>query len=109
MNTKVMLDIAICDLCTTILGWECKEDYYHVNGQILEWSDFESIELPNKISVQNDNIDAILFFGDGTCEFHLENECDAINWGEFDDKTLKSVIKELNLILDKQNKGCYEK
>lgn len=65
------------------------------NGEIMEWDDLETISFFSPIPHENDRIDGILFFGDGTIEFHLENECDAINWADFTDDVIKMIIKEL--------------
>lgn len=65
------------------------------NGQIMEWQDLESVSLFNPIPYENDRIDGVLLFGDGTIEFHLEKECDAINWAEFSNDYIKMIIEEL--------------
>ncbi len=98
LKSKVLLDIALCKLCPTILGWEIADDKYIKNNIIIEWSDFEDIILKNEIPYKDDFIDSILFFGDGTCEFHLVKETDSLNWGDFDVNTIKKVIKELEKI-----------
>ena len=65
------------------------------NGVIMEWHDLESVSLFNPIPYENDRIDGVLLFGDGTIEFHLENEGDALNWAEFTNDYLKMIIREL--------------
>lgn len=70
------------------------------NGVIMEWHDLESVSLFNPIPYENDRIDGVLLFGDGTIEFHLENYGDALNWAEFSNDYLKMIIQEL------QEKQC---
>lgn len=65
------------------------------NGEIMEWHDLESVSLFNPIPYENDRIDGVLLFGDGTIEFHLENDGDALNWAEFSNDYLKMIIQEL--------------
>ena len=72
----------------------------NINGDIMEWHDLETIELFNPIPYEDDRIDGILFFGDGTIEFHLEKECDAINFADFSNDYIKMIIEEL------KNKQC---
>lgn len=70
------------------------------NGEIMEWHDLESVSLFNPIPYENDRIDGVLLFGDGTIEFHLENDGDALNWAEFSNDYIKMIIDEL------QGKQC---
>lgn len=65
------------------------------NGEIMEWHDLESLSLFNPIPYENDRIDGVLLFGDGTIEFHLENDGDALNWAEFTNDYIKMIIQEL--------------
>ena len=65
------------------------------NGEIMEWHDLESVSLFNPIPYENDRIDGVLLFGDGTIEFHLENDGDAINWADFSNDYIKMIIEEL--------------
>ena len=66
------------------------------NGEIMEWNDLESVSLFNPIPYENDRIDGVLLFGDGTIEFHLENDGDALNWAEFTNDYIKMIIDELH-------------
>lgn len=65
------------------------------NGELFEYYDYETISLNEDIVYDNDFIDFILFFGDGTIEFHLKNEQDAYNWSEFDNNIIIKVLKQL--------------
>ena len=44
---------------------------------------------------EDDVVDGVLFFGDGTIEFHLANDGDAVNWADFDVDFIKMIIREL--------------
>jgi hypothetical protein len=65
------------------------------NGEMMEWHDLESLSLFNPIPYKNDRIDGVLLFGDGTIEFHFENDGDAVNWAEFTNDYIKMIIEEL--------------
>jgi hypothetical protein len=101
MNINTNKKIALFDILTTrcieILQLTFDKDRNVIsNGEIMEWCDAEAISLSNPIPYDNDKIDAILFFGDGTIEFHLEKECDAINWYYFPTDFIKLVLEEIN-------------
>lgn len=101
MNRKTNKKIALFDIltsrCIEILQLTFDKDRNVIsNGEIMEWCDVEAISLSNPIPYDNDKIDAILFFGDGTIEFHLEKECDAINWYYFSTDFIKLVLEEIN-------------
>ena len=64
----------------------------------MEWTDHEVIDLPNEVELDEDSIDSVLIFGDGTIEFHLKNEQDAINWAEFSEEVVEKVIEQLELV-----------
>lgn len=90
-------------LIRDILGltWDGEINSYIVNGSTMEWTDHEVIDLPNEVELDEDSIDSILFFGDGTIEFHYKNEQDAINWAEFSEEVNEKVIEQLKLIWHK--------
>lgn len=69
-----------------------------VNDSKRELSDYEAIKLPNEIELDEDSIDGVLIFGDGTMEFHLKNEQDALNWAEFSEEVIEKVIEQLELV-----------
>ena len=96
MVTKIMLGDKLIELSMTILGLSSigNGEIYN-NGVLLDWDNFESIEI-EPIPYDEDNIDGVLIFGDATIEFHLENECDALNWADFDEKIIIQVIKKLS-------------
>lgn len=98
--------IALCDIltqhCMRILNLSTNDKGEIIrNKEIMEWSDMETISLFNPIPYDNDKIDAVLFFGDGTIEFHFEKECDARNWAEFSNDYIKLIIEEL------KDNQCY--
>jgi hypothetical protein len=98
MNTKLNLWDILITQCMNILelSWTDENEIQDKDGSILETYDFETIFLNTPISVDNDEIDCVLVFGDGCVEFHLKNDLDAVNWGEFDDEIIIKVIEDLS-------------
>lgn len=94
-----LYDILVSELITA-LELSVVEGGIMNNGEIMEWHDLESVSLFNPIPYENDRIDGVLLFGDGTIEFHLENDGDALNWAEFSNDYIKMIIQEL------QEKQC---
>lgn len=93
---KIVLGNKLNKECMRILNLSIDDDGCTINnGIIMDWNDLETISLFNPIPYDNDRIDGVLFFGDGTIEFHLENECDAINWADFTNDIIKMIIKDL--------------
>lgn len=41
----------------------------------------------------NDKIDAVMFFADGTIEFHLKKEKDAYNWSTFPLMVIEDILQ----------------
>jgi hypothetical protein len=83
-----------------IVGLEWSEEQnclkYKGSNEVLKWEQYESITLPNEVKEEKgDYIDAVLMFGDGTLEYHLKNEEDAINWSEFSAETNIDVLYQL--------------
>lgn len=93
---KIVLGNKLNKECMRILNLSIDDNGCTINnGIIMDWNDLETISLFNPIPYDNDRIDGVLFFGDGTMEFHLENECDAINWADFTNDIIKMIIKDL--------------
>ena len=80
------------------LTWNDETMAFALNDSPMEWTDYEVIDLPNKVELNKDSIDGVLFFGDGTIEFRLKNEQDAINWAEFSKEVIEKVIEQLELV-----------
>ena len=80
------------------LTWNDETNSYMVNSSPMERTDYETIKLPNEIDLDEDSIDSVLIFGDGTIEFHLKNEQDAINWAEFSEEINEKVIEQLERV-----------
>ena len=80
------------------LTWSDETMAFALNDSPMEWTDYETIDLPNEVELDEDSIDGVLFFGDGTIEFHLKNEQDAINWAEFSEEINEKVIEQLELV-----------
>ena len=93
-------NIRLMILIRDILGltWNDEANSFMVNGSTMEWTDHEVIDLPNEVELDEDFIDGVLIFGDGTIEFHYKNEQDAINWTEFSDEVIEKVIEQLELV-----------
>ena len=83
-----------------ILGLSWNDETYSlmVDDSPMEWTDHEAIHLPNEVELDEDSIDGVLIFGDGTIEFHLKNEQDAINWAKFSEEVVEKVIGQLGLV-----------
>ena len=97
---KLSNEIRLMTLIRGILGLTWNDETYSlmVNGSTMEWTDHEAIDLPNEVKLDEDYIDGVLLFGDGTIEFHYKNEQDAINWTEFSDEVIEKVIEQLELV-----------
>ena len=63
----------ITALICGILGLSWNDETYSlmVDDSPMEWTDCETIDLPNEVKLDEDSIDGVLIFGDGTIEFHL--------------------------------------
>ena len=80
------------------LTWSDETMAFALNDSPMEWTDYEVIDLPNEVELDEDSIDGVLIFGDGTMEFHLKNEQDAPNWAEFSEEVIEKVIGQLELV-----------
>ena len=80
------------------LTWNDETNSYMVNSSPMERTDYETIKLPNEIDLDEDSIDSVLIFGNGTIEFHLKNEQDAPNWAKFSEEVIEKVIGQLELV-----------
>ena len=94
---------------TLINAWDTMLDLIlSFFGDKLEWNEetlrylsskeefeYEEIQLMKPIYVDSEQtIDAILFFNDGTIEFHLTS-CEAYNWTNYGIFIIKNVINQL--------------
>lgn len=93
-------DERLMTLICGILGLTWSDETYSlmVNDSKRDLSDYEEIKLPNEVELDEDSIDGVLIFGDGTIEFHLKNEQDAINWTGFSEEVIENVIEQLGLV-----------
>ena len=89
-GTVLTPDMVVTILDLSSMGYG---EIYH-NGVLLDWDNFAYIDL-EPIQYDEDIIDAVFIFGDGTIEFHLKNDCETLNWSEFDANTILQVIKQL--------------
>lgn len=98
-STEVRLMTLIRDILNA--EWNDETMSFVLNGSTMEWTDHEVIDLPNEVELDEDSIDSILFFGDGTIEYHYKNEQDAFNWGGFSEEVNEKVIEQLKLVWHK--------
>lgn len=93
-------DERLMTLICGILGLTWNDETYSlmVNDSTMDLTDYEVIKLPNEVKLDEDSIDYVLIFGDGTMEFHLKNEQDAFNWAEFSEEVIEKVIGQLELV-----------
>ena len=96
----IINEIRLMTLIRDILGivWGDEVNSFMVNGSPMEWTDCETIDLPNEVELDEDSIDGVLIFGDGTIEFHYKNGQDAINWMEFSDEVIEKAIEQLEQV-----------
>ncbi len=80
------------------LTWSDETMAFALNDSPMEWTDYETINLPNEVELDEDSINGVLFFGDGTIEFHYKNRQDAINWAVFSEEVVEKVIEQLELV-----------
>lgn len=59
-----------------------------------DWNEHVFVPI-EPLTHEDDRIDGLLFFADGTVEFHLEKEQDALNWCTFHPKTIEDVLVRL--------------
>lgn len=104
MKFRIALGDKLVSVCSSYLNISFDDDLNtYVNGKIFEPYDYEFIEIPNVIPYENDCIDGILIFGDGTIEFHLQNSKEAFNWNEFNNEIIIIILKQMiKLNLDKK-------
>ena len=93
-------DERLMTLICGILGLSWNDETYSlmVNDSKRELSDYETIKLPNEVELDEDSIDGVLIFGDGTMEFHYKNLQDAINWAEFSEEVIEKVVEQLEFV-----------
>lgn len=87
-----MLHAAVVNKTNLIWDDEFSVFVYPDNASsFLPWDSMEEIAI-TPFEYDGDRIDGVLFFGDGTVEFHLENSQEAINWAEFPNEIIRRVI-----------------
>ena len=91
---KYVLEDKLIKLSMKILGLSSIGGKIYKNVFLLDWNMYECISL-EPIQYDEDIIDAVFIFGDATIEFHLKNDCETLNWSEFDENTIFQVIKQL--------------
>ena len=69
------------------------DDMLDNQSNIIDWTDYEYIVLPNIIN----NINGVMIFGDGTIEFHELDE-QAYNWADYENTIIIQILNELKSI-----------
>ena len=84
------------------LTWDDSRDgvVLKETDELLEWDEYQYVEI-HPVEVEDDRIDGILFFGDGTIEFCYEKSREAINFTHHSFEIIDKVIASLaqNLIV----------
>lgn len=75
---------AICNEIARKEGW----------NEYTDWNEHSFMEV-EPLTHEDDQIDGVLFFADGTVEFHLKRKQDALNWCTFPPKTIEDVLARL--------------
>lgn len=82
--------------------WCDKGNQIVINGCPLAWGDYEIIDI-EEVPYENDFIDSILVFGDGTTEFRLKNSCEAMNFAEYPMEIIDKIITNFH---EKLKQSC---
>lgn len=96
----------ILDLMSRIcnLSWDDENDAIICNDvddenlKVLKWEEYQYVDI-TPIEYDEDKVNGVLLFGDGTLEFHYANSMEAINYADFPfeimDKVIENLIKKL--------------
>ncbi len=96
-----LLKIQSCEIITnTILkkhNCTINENNYVIthNGEILDWTDYLYENIDEIVLSNNEIIIGILFFGDGTIEFHNKETLEALNIYEYSQDDINLIIEQL--------------
>lgn len=94
MKEKLVLDSMLTAAVVNGIGLIWNDDemsFYTPEGDYIRWDEMEMIVF-DPFDYDGDRIDAVVFFGDGTIEFHFEESQEAINWAEFPNDVIRKVI-----------------
>lgn len=94
MKEKLVLDSTLTAAVVNGMKLIWNDDemaFYTSVGDYIGWDEMEQIAF-EPFDYDGDRIDGILFFGDGTIEFHFEKSQEAVNWAEFPNGVIKKVI-----------------
>lgn len=94
MKEKLILDSMLTAAVVNGMGLIWNDDemsFYTSEGDYIRWDEMEMIVF-DPFDYDGDRIDAVVFFGDGTIEFHFEESQEAINWAEFPNDVIRKVI-----------------
>ena len=94
MKEKLTLESMLTAAVVNGMGLIWNDDemaFYTSGGDYIRWDEMEMIVF-DPFDYDGDRIDAVVFFGDGTIEFHFEESQEAINWAEFPNDIIRKVI-----------------
>lgn len=94
MKEKLILDSVLTAAVVNGMGLIWNDDemaFYTSEGDYIRWDEMEMIVF-DPFDYDGDRIDAVVFFGDGTIEFHFEESQEAVNWAEFPNDVIRKVI-----------------
>jgi hypothetical protein len=99
-NMSILEKISYFDTLLSLVivasGIKVKDDImYDSEDNELAWEDMEYIGFENTIPYNNNHIDGLLIFGDGTIEFHEKESEEAFNWADYPIEIIQSVIDRL--------------
>lgn len=96
MKEKLVLESMLTAAVVNGMGLNWDDDlglytYPDYPSSFLGWDEMEMIVF-DPFDYDGDRIDAVVFFGDGTIEFHFEESQETINWAEFPNDIIRRVI-----------------
>ena len=96
MKEKLVLESMLTAAVVNGMGLNWDDDlglytYPDYPSSFLGWDEMEMIVF-DPFDYDGDRIDAVVFFGDGTIEFHFEESQEAVNWAEFPNDVIRKVI-----------------
>lgn len=100
IKNEIKFRLALIDkltsACASYLGVHIDDDSnVFIGDNVFEPYDCETIGLSKTIPYDNDLIDSVLMFGDGTIEFHLQDSQEAFNWNEFNNEIIIIILKQI--------------
>lgn len=96
ISYKLFLGDILVKKCVEILNLIVNDEGEIIsNNIVLKSHDYLTILIEEPIIYKKDRINGILFFGDGTIQFHLEKECISQNWAVFPIDLIKKIMRKI--------------